>query len=179
MEEVMSQQSPSETIWWFLGTDTDQAWHERRIRAPDRETAVSWWTERTGRAPDVAWSARETLLRIDEGKQKLAEWPSLPGESPANWFLGWLGNAQGQMTLVAVPAADEERAFIVLASEQPDCSIRILGDVSALDQVREDLAHALEIPSAVDIDLFPKKSHTMPADLVAWLDQQFDMEPNP
>lgn len=173
--EKMTQLLAHETIWWFLGADTDQVWHERRIRAPDRATALVWWMERTGREPDVAWSARDTLLYIDEGKQKLSQWPSIPGEPAANWFLGWLGNQQNQMTLVAVPAADEEHAFIVLASEQPDCSIRILGDISALDQVREDLARALENPSAVDVDLFPK-THTMSPDLVVWLNKQFDQE---
>ena len=172
----MTQPLMHETIWWFLGTDTDQVWHERRIRAPNRDEAMAWWMERTGREPDVAWSARETLLRIDEGKQKLSEWPSLPGEAPPKWFLGWLGNSKDQMTLVAVPAADEEHAFIVLVSEQPDCSVRILGDASVLDQVRTDLAHALENPSAVDIDLFPKKPLKMAPEVAAWLDQQFDME---
>lgn len=168
-----------ETVWWFLGTDTDGMWHERSLRAPTKEVALSWWKERAGKAPDVAWSAREALLRFTEGRRQLALWPHLPDGPPPNWFLAWLGNAKEEMTLVAVPAADEEHAVLILASEQPDCNIRILGDLSALDAVQTRLSHLLENPASADEDLFPRPSVRISPELSEWINQQFDMEPSP
>lgn len=168
----------NETLWWFLGTDTEGEWHERKIWSPTQDAALSWWIERTGRAPDIAWSARDTLLRIEGGREKLAQWPTLPGVAPPNWFLGWLGHPRGEMTLVAVPAADEEHALLVLASEQPECSIRILGDLSALDRLTTQLSNLIETPSKADVNLFPRRKPHISPELSAWINQQFDMEPS-
>lgn len=179
MKSLTCAQQPG-TLWWVLGMDTDNHWHERRIVAASLDQVNAWWVERANRLPDIAWSALEAIDKINTGLARLGQWPSLDDASKPHWFLGWVGHASADdemASLVAVPAKDANHAALILQHEKPGSVVRILGDAATLIEVVADLEKAIAgNTSLIDEDLTPKPAAHLSKDASAWLAKQFDMD---
>ena len=93
------------TLWWVLGADEHNQWHQRIILASDENRVKSWWYDSLGRLPEIVLD-HDSLFQAMEVLSSLSA--DLEIHSPTDHlFAVWVGTPQnlGVIPVVAPHAS--------------------------------------------------------------------------